>query len=93
MSWPLGSLCAHSGAMTGLPETAFSGATNPPPNLATRVNVCVSPPRLIRVSVVSSSTSARVGLNLQAPALFSWPSSNRNPASVWLPRVPQARLR
>src|SRR5882724_991538 len=26
------SICAHSGAGTGLPDAAFRGATNPPPN-------------------------------------------------------------
>ena len=51
---------AHSGASGSCPPSGspFNGGTNPPPNSATRVNVCVSPPRLVTVIAVPRSTSA-----------------------------------
>src|SRR5438128_7515827 len=36
----------HSGAGTGFPDNWFKTGTNPPPNLATVVKVCTSPPWL-----------------------------------------------
>src|SRR5712692_7380859 len=52
---------AHSGAGTGLPDNALRGATKPPPNFATFVKVCVSPPRFSNVRTVPGSRVPAAG--------------------------------
>src|ERR1700704_4258605 len=58
-----------------VPDAALRGATTPPPNSRTRVNVCVSPPRFWSMMLRPSSLAARSGTKRQAPTDFSAPSS------------------
>jgi hypothetical protein len=58
----------HSGAMSGVPDSAFNSGTIPPPKDATRVNVCTSPPLLTAMSASPSFASVRDGALCHAPA-------------------------
>ncbi len=49
----------HSGATCSLPESSFSSGTIPPPNRATRVKVCASPPYLPEAGAGPFDTSYR----------------------------------
>src|SRR5215467_10305552 len=60
---------AHSGAGTGVPDNALSGATNPPPNSLTLVKVCTSPARFSKLKTVPDCTIPVVGSKSQAPTL------------------------
>src|SRR2546422_1000755 len=80
---------AHSGLGTGFPDSVLSPATNPPPKSSTFVNVCVSPPRLFRSSIVPVATSNLRGLNLHASTARSSVSSSMNSAKVVSPSPTQ----
>src|SRR5713101_916792 len=58
---------AHSGAGTGLPDSALRGATNPPPKFLTLVNVCVSPLRFSNDRTVPRSIVPAAGSKCHAP--------------------------
>src|SRR5215470_8758633 len=76
---------AHSGAGTGLPDSALRGATKPPPKFSTLVNVCVSPPLFSNARTVPSSTVPAAGSKCQAPAFLADVSSLMNCANVMFP--------
>src|SRR2546425_4295880 len=80
---------AHAGLGTGFPDSVLSPATNPPPKSSTFVNVCVSPPRLFRSSIVPVATSNLRGLNLHASTARSSVSSSMNSAKVVSPSPTQ----
>src|SRR6266852_5463302 len=58
---------AHSGAGTGLPDNALRGATKPPPNSLTFVNVCVSPDRFSKLRTVPGARVPAAGSKCQEP--------------------------
>src|SRR5216684_4471369 len=71
---------AHSGAGIGLPDSALSGATNPPPKFLTLVNVCVSPLRFSNDRTVPGSAVPAAGSKCHAPTFWAVLSS----AIKWL---------
>src|SRR5262245_53715321 len=73
---------AHSGATVVLPEASFSVGTLPPPNAATGVKVCVSPPRFSTLMMVPTFSPVWSGLNFHAPTNRLCASSALNSAIV-----------
>src|SRR5690348_7606184 len=59
---------AHSSAGFRLPDSAFSGAINPPPNSLTLVKVWVSPPLFANVTAVPGARVPADGSKCHAPA-------------------------
>src|SRR5712691_2568341 len=68
------------------PNTSWlSGGTNPGPNLATRVNVCVSPPTFLITTDLPATTSSSSGSKAHSSiARSSW-SSAMNSSKVTSP--------